>query len=68
MLMNHTSNVVPLRALVALEERVNAARDRLQHTSECDPAFERRVKVLVELVRRRDRAFANPGPFLPPAA
>ena len=66
MLMRHPLKVVRLRALVALEERVNAARDRLQQTSERDPAFERRVQVLVELVSKRDRAFD--GPYLPPAA
>ena len=68
MLMRNTSKVVPLRALVALEERVTAARGCLQQTSERDPAFERRVKVLVELVRKRDRAFSSEDPFLPPAA
>lgn len=57
-----------MRALVALEERVNLARLRLQRTTEVDPAFERRVRVLVELVRKRDHALSDDGPFLPPAA
>jgi hypothetical protein len=68
MLMRHSTNVVPLRSLVALEERVNLARGRLQRTTEADPAFERRVQVLVELVRKRDHALSGDGPFLPPAA
>jgi hypothetical protein len=66
--MPHPRNVIPLRALVALEERVNLARLRLQRTTEVDPAFERRVRVLVELVRKRDHALSDDGPFLPPAA
>jgi|HubBroStandDraft_4_1064222.scaffolds.fasta_scaffold115487_3 hypothetical protein len=68
MLMSHSTNVVPLRALAALEERVNIARVRLQRTTEADPAFERRVKTLVELVRKRDHALSGDAPFLPPAA
>ena len=42
--------------LAALEERVSLARVRLQRTTENDPAFERRLKALVELVRKRDDA------------
>jgi hypothetical protein len=68
MLMRDYSNVVPLRALAALEERVTVARVRLQRTTEVDPAFERRVRGLVELVRKRDHALCDDGPFLPPAA
>jgi len=68
MLMRDYSNVVPLRALVALEDRVTLARVRLQRTTEVDPAFERRVRTLVELVRKRDHALSDDGPLLPPAA
>jgi hypothetical protein len=68
LLMHKPRNIVPLRALVALEERVNLARVRLQRTTEVDPAFEHRVKDLVELVRKRDHALSAAGPFLPPAA
>ena len=57
-----------MRALAVLEDRVNLARLRLQRTTEVDPAFERRVSVLVELVRKRDEAFSDDGPLLPPAA
>jgi len=66
--MRQFRNVVPLRTLAALDERVSLARARLQRTTEIDPAFERRVKVLVELVRKRDQAVAGNGLFLPPAA
>ena len=61
-------NTVPFRAIAALEERINLARVRLQRTTEADPAFERRVRVLVELVKKRDDALWGEGPFLPPAA
>ncbi|MBZ5620080.1 MAG: hypothetical protein LAQ69_15350 [Acidobacteriia bacterium] len=52
---------------MTIEERVELARARLQRTTEADPAFEHRVKVLAELVRKRDLALAGGGP-LPPAA
>ena len=68
LLMRDYSNVVPFRALAALEERVTLARVRLQRTTEVDPAFERRVRVLVELVRKRDHALSDDGPFPPTAA
>ena len=68
MLMQHSTNVVSLRALAALDERVTLARVRLQRTTESDPAFERRVGVLVELVKKRDRAFTGDDPYFPPAA
>ena len=57
-----------MRALVAIEYRVNLARARLQRTTEADPAFERRVKVLVELVRQRDHTLFDESPPFPPAA
>jgi hypothetical protein len=66
--MRHSRNVVPLRTLAALEERVTVARVRLQRTTEVDPAFERRVRALVDLVRKRDQALSGGGPSLPPAA
>jgi hypothetical protein len=68
MLMRDYSKVVPLRALVALEDRVTLARVRLQRTSEVDPAFESRVRALVELVRKRDHALSGDGLLRPPAA
>ena len=66
--MRDHRNVVPLRALAALEDRVTLARMRLQRTTEVDPAFERRVRTLVELVRKRDHALSDEGPYFPPAA
>jgi hypothetical protein len=45
----------PLRALLALYRRVDQARNLLQRTRDCDPAFERRVRNLVRLVDQRDR-------------
>jgi hypothetical protein len=66
--MHRSRNIVPIRGLVALEDRVRVARIRLQQTTEADPAFERRVKVLVELVRKRDESLFGTGPFWPPAA
>ena len=68
MLMRHSRNVVQLPDLVALDERVDRARARLQRTTEADPAFERRVQTVVELVRKRDRASFGDGLFRPPAA
>ena len=44
---------------MALDNRIDLARTRLQWTTELDPAFERRVKVLVELVRKRDAVLAD---------
>jgi hypothetical protein len=68
MLMHRPMNVLPLRALAALDRQVQTARTQLQRTTEADPAFEHRVKALVALVRKRDQAFSDDGPFLPPAA
>ena len=53
----------PLRALAVLDAKVDRARGILQRTREVDPAFERRVKVLVRLVAERDEAVA-PGTAL----
>ena len=44
-----------LRALLSLDERVEEARHVLQETNERDPAFERRVKLLLKLMAQRDR-------------
>ncbi len=68
MLMQPFRNVVPLRGLAALDEQVQVARARLQRTTEADPAFERRVRTLVALVRKRDRALSGDRLFPPPAA
>jgi hypothetical protein len=66
--MRHNTKVVPLRALAALEERVHLARVRLQRTTEVDPAFERRVRTLLDLVKKRDNVFSDDGGTTPPAA
>jgi hypothetical protein len=54
--------------MAALEERVQLARARLQQITELDPAFEHRVKTLVELVQERDKLFAGDDRDYPPAA
>jgi len=66
--MSHFKKVVSLRSLAALEEQVRVAKVRLQQTNESDPAWERRVGLVIELVRKRDAAL-SPGDWpLPPAA
>ena len=70
----HAGKAVPLRTLVALDERVSQARANLQRITDADPTFEHQVRALVELVRKRDRAWdccgrTGPrGPVPPPAA
>lgn len=66
--MSRLLKVVPLRALVALDGRIDFARNRLQRTTEADPAFEHRVKLLCELVKKRDEALTTMPRFNPPAA
>lgn len=53
------NNRDPLRAVIALDRQVSRARAALQRTSELDPAFERRVAALVELVSRRDQVLGG---------
>jgi hypothetical protein len=43
-----------LRAILALDEKVDTARTVLQQTSDAHPAFERRVEALVRLLEKRD--------------
>jgi hypothetical protein len=50
-----------LRSLLALEDRVDRAQLRLQRTSDCDPAIQKRIAELMRLVEMRDRATALPG-------
>ena len=45
----------PWRKLAILDRRVDRARDLLQRTNDCDPAFEERVRNLVRLVDERER-------------
>jgi len=47
----------PLRNIIALDHRVDRARDVLQRSTDCDPAFENRVRKLVRLVDQRERAY-----------
>jgi hypothetical protein len=52
----------PWRAVVVLDAQVTQARLDLQRTAEVHPAFERRVKKLMSLVEKRDRALWPPIP------
>ena len=57
-----------MRAMTAIEERVQLARVRLQRITELDPTFERRVKTLVDLVQKRDSLYSHDDRDFPPAA
>jgi len=54
-------SIHPLREVLALDERVSRARQALQRTSDQDPSFERRIKVLVHLVEQREKALGRAG-------
>jgi hypothetical protein len=52
----------PRDAFPSLDEKVERARVLLQRTNELHPAFERRVRNLVELVDRRNGAQSKSRP------
>ena len=56
--MSNTRVSDTFRALVALDASVSRARLALQRTSDVHPRFERRVKRLIDLIDRRDRALS----------